>query len=82
MGDSYHCVGHVYLWNVESKGNFLQVIKEKIQPLLQSYFFDEHEKLKEILGALVRDDGELNMDVLEKEESYKKWALPSENSKE
>lgn len=82
MGDSDHCVGHGYFWNVESKEDFLQVIKEKIHPLLQSYFFDEPEKLKEILGALVRDDGELNMDVLEKEESYKKWALPSENSKE
>ena len=82
MGDSDHCIGHGYFLNVASKDDFLQVIKEKIHPLLQSYFFDQPEKLKAILGALVRDDGELNMDVLEKEESYKKWAFSSENLKE
>ena len=78
MGDSDHCIGHGYLCDVKSKEELINAIQEKIYPLLQNYFFDEPKKLKQALGDLVSNEGDLDIQALDKEETYRKWPFSSQ----
>ncbi|MDA3938396.1 MAG: EVE domain-containing protein [Spirochaetia bacterium] len=48
--DRDHTIGHAYLLNVYSKEELDNVMKNKIIPLLQEYFYDDWEKIQIILG--------------------------------
>ena len=52
MIDRDHQIGHSYLLNVQenSKESLKEIWYEKIIPLLQEYFYNDWEKLEQILG--------------------------------
>lgn len=50
--DRDHMIGHAYLTNVEKIEDISKVLKNKIIPLLQEYFYDDFEKIGLILGGI------------------------------
>lgn len=50
--DRNHMIGHSYLNNIETIEELSKVIKNKIIPLLQEYFYDDFEKIGLILGGI------------------------------
>ena len=42
-------IGHSYFWNLGDDDDLKHVIKYKIIPLLQDYFFDDYGKMREVL---------------------------------
>ena len=61
--DREHQIGHSYFMNIEDITGLKKVFKDKIIPLLQEYFFDDYEKIKQVLnnnGFISKDN--LNSD--------------------
>lgn len=50
LKDNDHTIGHAWLWNVSDLIGLKIVFKDKILPLLQEYFYNDHEKLGLVLG--------------------------------
>lgn len=48
--DRDHQIGHSYFLKVDNEKTFLEVIYNKIIPLLQEYFYNDYEKIGMILG--------------------------------
>ncbi len=48
--DRDHTIGHAYFMNINDKQKLDSLMKNKIIPLLQEYFYDDWEKIQIILG--------------------------------
>ena len=49
--DREHQIGHTYLLEVETIEELLDVMRNRIFPLLQEYFFDDWAKIRAVLGG-------------------------------
>lgn len=69
--DREHQIGHSYFMDVKSVDDLAYVFRQKIIPLLQEYFFDDYEAIKEVLSkdfinekeVTVRDDKKTVYDI-------------------
>jgi 5-methylcytosine-specific restriction protein B len=48
--DKEHCIGHSYLWDVKNIDQLAHAFAHKILPLLEEYFFEDHNKIRLVLG--------------------------------
>jgi len=48
--DKEHSIGHAYLVNVTTKAELCEVLRNRIVPLLEEYFFGDYEKIQLVLG--------------------------------
>jgi len=48
--DKDHLIGHAYLLDVKSKNDLCGVLRNKIIPLLEEYFYGDYEKIRLVLG--------------------------------
>lgn len=56
--DANHRIGHSFFLNVRSAADIANVIREKIIPLLEEYFFDDVQKIQLVFNDL-DDNGDL-----------------------
>ena len=49
--DRDHQIGHSYLLNIESMSELSNTFRHKICPLLDEYFYDRRDKIKEVLNS-------------------------------
>ena len=48
--DREHTIGHAYFMKCKDREDIAEVFIKKIIPLLQEYFFDDYEQIREVLG--------------------------------
>ncbi|QCT95025.1 AAA family ATPase [Caminibacter mediatlanticus TB-2] len=53
--DKDHQIGHSYFMKVKNVDDLKEVLENKILPLLEEYFFDDEEKIKDIFGEIDKD---------------------------
>jgi 5-methylcytosine-specific restriction protein B len=55
--DRDHQIGHSYFLSVRSMADLRQVLYRRVFPLLQEYFYNDHERLLRVVGAHDPDEG-------------------------
>lgn len=82
--DREHTIGHAYFINCKTLADVENVFINKIIPLLQEYFFDDYEQIREVLGDkfITREKLSdekfrytINADAFKDAESYKLWKI-------
>ncbi|MCB0732318.1 MAG: AAA family ATPase, partial [Ignavibacteriae bacterium] len=48
--DEDHQIGHSFFWDVKNKNDLKEVFRNKIIPLLKEFFYNDHGKIRMILG--------------------------------
>lgn len=61
--DGNHLIGHAYFIKTKTGEEILQVIKHKIVPLLEEYFFDDLQKIQLVFNDL-DENGELRSNAI------------------
>jgi hypothetical protein len=59
--DADHCIGHAYLTEVRTFDQLAEVMRERIIPLLQEYFYGDWEKLQLIFRDITGPDRKANV---------------------
>jgi len=68
-------IGHSYFWDVKNDENLQFVIKYKIIPLLQDYFYGDYSEIRNILTEKIIDkDNHLTDLVNDREKAEKFWS--------
>jgi len=65
--DRDHTIGHAYFIDVKTKDELDNVMKNKIIPLLQEYFYDDWEKIRMVLGSGFIDKTPIKPDIFDDE---------------
>jgi MoxR-like ATPase len=60
-------IGHTYFWNLKNDEDLRFMIKYKIIPLLQDYFYDDYGEIREILGTKIIGNDNRPGSILDKE---------------
>jgi hypothetical protein len=58
--DTDHCIGHAYLTEIRTFEHLAEVMRERIIPLLQEYFYGDWEKLQLIFRDITGTDRRAN----------------------
>jgi len=78
-----HCIGHSYFMGLESRAAVNDVMRYKIIPLLEEYFFDDWETIAKVLGPA---DPQSENGFLDKQtvypfgqtgQAYERWSVKS-----
>lgn len=66
--DKNYMIGHAYFVNLTSIDDIMDVMKNKIIPLLEEYFYGDNEKIGMVLGGI---DSNINSDFIVYKETVK-----------
>jgi hypothetical protein len=85
--DRDHRIGHAFFIGCEDQSDVDSVMRDKVIPLLQEYFFDDWDRLAAVLGEKEKGGNFLSCDSIqdpmgEGGEPLKSWSVRSEFGKE
>lgn len=75
-------IGHAYFLGVKDKGSLLNVFLNKVIPLLEEYFYNDHEKLCLVLGENDSQSEEFKFFIRDKKSDFSKLFPKSESDLE
>jgi len=64
LKDSDHTIGHAWFIDCKSKSDILNILLDKVIPLLREHFYHENEKLEAVIGSQFFDAAEAKVKFL------------------